>query len=110
MSDEEEKPKQIKQLQIQIPPDVKPVFTNNILVIPNFNEYGNIKDKDSAISIVALNNNVAVSNITLTIKHAKAVVELLKEKIAEAENYEKTGQKPKQEIAKTSRDELSYIG
>ena len=110
MTNEEETPKQVKQLQIQIPPDVKPVFADNFLIIPQFHEYGNIKEKDSTLNIIATNKNVVVSNITLTMRHAKAVVELLKEKIIEAENYEKTGERPKEEVIKTSKDELSYIG
>ncbi len=97
-------------MQIQLPPDVKPVFVDNVLVVPQFHEYGSIKEKDSTINIISMNKNVIVSNLTFTVSHAKAFAELLKVKIAEAENYERTGERPKEEIVKTSKDELSYIG
>ena len=99
-----------KQMQIQMPPDVKPVFVDNVLAVPQFHEYGTTKERDSTINILAMNKNVIVSNITLTVNHAKAVIELLKEKVAEAEKYETTGQRPVQEVAKASSEELSYIG
>lgn len=98
-----------KQIQLQALPEVKPFFADGILVGSAFHEYGKTKERDATINMTFVNQNIVVSNIRVTIEHAKALVEILKEEIEKAENFKRTGERPKQEIAETRR-ELSYIG
>ncbi len=104
-----EKDKQPKQIQLQALPEVKPFFADGILVGSAFHEYGKTKERDATINLTFVNQNIVVSNIRITIEHAKALVEILKEETEKAENFKKTGKKPEQQVIKTS-EELSYIG
>ncbi len=106
----EKKEKEIKQIQLQGLPEAKPFFSDGIAVSSIFQEYGKNKERDSTINMTFLNQNIVVSNIRITIEHAKAFVEVLKEKIEVCETFKKTGKKPKKPIIDRTIEGLTYIG
>jgi len=108
MSDEKEK--QIRQMQFQALPEAKPFFATNVIVSPNFNEYMRTKKRESTITMTFTNQNLIVSIINMTVEHTKALIEILKEKVAEAERFVKTGEKPKQSVTEKTTEEPTYIG
>ena len=106
----EEAEKKVHQMQFQTLPEVKPFFADNVFVSIIPKEYGKNKERDTTIQLVFTNQNFLVSNVTVTVEHAKAIAELLKIKIAEAETFRKTGKLPQQPIVAKTTKELSYIG
>ncbi|TRZ54199.1 hypothetical protein D4Q76_02850, partial [archaeon] len=101
--------KQIKQMQLQVLPEVKPFFANGFSVGNIFNEYKN-KKREAIINLIAIYQNIVVSNISITVEHAKALIDILKIEIEKAEKFEKTGERPKQIVPEKTTGEQRYIG
>src|SRR3989344_8905122 len=100
----DEKEKQPKQIQIANLPETKPFFADNVFINPILQEFGKNRERDATIDMIFTNKNFAVSNIRITVEHAKAFAQLLLEKIDESEKFRKTGKRPELQVPKTSAD------
>ncbi len=97
-----------KQIQLQSFPEVRPFFATSTLAGVTFTEY-KTKKREAIIQITSICQNVIVSNVSITIEHAKALIGALQDAIETSEKFEKTGETPKKPIIKTT-EEHRYIG
>ncbi len=107
MSDEKEK--KSGKIQLQSLPEAKPFFSDGAFISTILHEYGKAKERDANIQLVFSYGNSIVSMVNVSLAHANVIVDILKQKIEEAETFKKTGKRPQQKIEK-STEEANYIG
>jgi len=105
----DEKGKKVEKIQLQSLPETKPFFSDGAFISTILHEYGKTKERDAHIQLAFSHGNSIVSMITVSSAHANAIIDILKQKIEEAENFKKTGKRPQQKIEK-STEEANYIG